>query len=252
MHDADAYLRYAQTLAERARPARRFLPWITIVVEEHEHALLHRDGRFERVLSAGRHRLWGDHLRVVRLDRRRQLQEIPAQELQTADGVTIKVSAQIAWSIADPRAAVSRDADHRTTLYALAQQAVRTVVSARELARLATEREAIADAMREAMAAEAGAIGLAIHAAALKDVMPNAETRKALAAVAFARQEGLAALEKARGEQAALRVLSNAARLLAEQPALAQLKGLQVLAEGLRGGAHVVVNTGPTGVIPLS
>jgi regulator of protease activity HflC (stomatin/prohibitin superfamily) len=188
---------------------------------------------------------------LARLDRRRQIMEIPAQELPTADGVTVKVTAQVTWQIVDAVAAISRDANYQTVLYVAAQQAVRAAVSARSLEQLVSERAAIAAAMREAMTAEAAAVGVTIHAAALKDVMPNAETRKALAAAAIARQEALAALEKARGEQATLRALTNAARLIAEQPALAQLKGLQALAEGLRGGANIVVNAAEAGLLPV-
>lgn len=241
-----------QALAYRA-PSRgpRLLPWSTELVDEHEHALLYRDGRLVGVLAPGVHRLWGRRVRVQRLDRRRRLLEVPAQELATADGVTIKATAQVTWSIVDPLAAVVRDADHGATLYAAAQQAVRAAISVRTLDRLASERPAIAAELREVMVAETETIGIEVHLAALKDVMINAETRKALAAVVIARQEGLAALEKARGEQASLRVLANAARLLAEQPALAQLKGLQVLSEGLRAGAQIVVNAGDGGLLPL-
>ena len=250
MHDIHAL--YAHAYGQRTAHLPRLLPWSTELVGEHEHVLLYRRGILVGVLPPGLHRLWGRYVRITRLDRRRQLLEIPVQELPTADGVTIKVTAQVAWRIADPVAAVARDADHRLTLYALAQQAVRAAVAKRQLEQLATERAAIAGELRAAIAEEATAIGIEIHLATVKDVMPNAETRKAMAAVVIARQEGLAALEKARGEQASLRVLSNAARLLAEQPALAQLKGLQVLAEGLRAGAHIVVNAGGGNVLPIA
>ena len=49
-----------------------------------------------------------------------------------------------------------------------------------------------------------------------------------------AKQESLAGLEKARGEAAAMRVMANAARAFDQNPALMQLKFLQVL-EGNSG-----------------
>lgn len=252
MYDINQIHAYAYGHSQRpAIRIPRVLPWTTEVVGEHEFALLYRAGRFERPLAPGLHRLWGRHLQVVRLDRRRQLLEVPAQELPTADGVTVKVTAQVAWSISDPVAAVGRDADHRQTLYTAAQQAVRAALAVHALAGLAAQRAAIAVAMRDAVAGAVAGIGLVVHEAALKDIMPNAETRKAMAAVAFAKAEALAALEKARGEQAALRALANAARLVREQPELAQVRSLQVLAEGLRGGASLVVNTGTGAVIPV-
>lgn len=226
-----------------SRPRLRLLPWATVEVGEHEFALMYRRGALVRQLPSGVHRLWGRHVRIARLDRRRQLLEVPAQELTTADGVTIKVTAQVAWQIADPVAALARDADHRQTLYAAAQQAARTAVAMHPLGAIASRRAEIAVAMVAAVSVAVAEIGLFVHAAMLKDMMPNAETRKAMAAVAFARLEALAALEKARGEQAALRALANAARLIREQPELARIRGLQVLAEGLRGGGKMVVST---------
>lgn len=251
MHPIDPET-YATYFAPRRRwNLPRLLPWRTEVVSEHEHALLYRSGRLVGTLPAGAHRLWGRHVEVRRLDRRRQLLAVPTQELPTADGVTVKVTAEVTYSITDPIVLVRQDGNHLRTLYAAAQQAVRLAVVAQDLDRLNAERPAVATAMGEAMIPSAAAIGITIHDAALKDVMPNAETRRALAAVAIAKQEALAALEKARGEQASLRALANAARLIAEQPALAQLKGLQVLADGMRGGAQIVVNAGDAGLVPI-
>ena len=52
----------------------------------------------------------------------------------------------------------------------------------------------------------------------------------------------LAALERARGEHAALRSLANAARLLDEHPSLVQLKTLQVVGDALaKGGSTIVI-----------
>ncbi len=241
-----------QFYTRTSRPMLRLLPWRTVVINEHEFALHYRDGHCVGQLPTGLHRLWGRHSYVVSLDRRRQLLDIPAQELATADGVTLKVTAQVAWQIMDPLAAITRDADHHQTLYAAAQQAVRAAAAAHPLASINAQRSAIAQSMRECISVTVQGIGLTIHEAVLKDVMPSAETRKAMAAVAFAKQEALASLEKARGEQAALRALANAARLMKEQPELAQVRGLQILSEGLRAGASVVVNTNATGLLPAA
>jgi hypothetical protein len=50
-----------------------------------------------------------------------------------------------------------------------------------------------------------------------------AELKRAFGEVLKAKQEGQAALERARGESAALRNLANAARVLEGNPALSQL-----------------------------
>ncbi|WP_460433406.1 SPFH domain-containing protein, partial [Angustibacter speluncae] len=80
--------------------------------------------------------------------------------------------------------------------------------------------------------------GLAVEDVALRDVVVPGEVRRAVLAVATARQEGVAALERARGETAALRALANGARVLAEHPELARLRLAQ--AAGEAGGTVVV------------
>lgn len=63
-------------------------------------------------------------------------------------------------------------------------------------------------------------------------------------AVATARAQGLAALERARSEVASTRALANAAKLVASQPGLLQLRTLQAVEAG---GATVVLSADPSG-----
>jgi regulator of protease activity HflC (stomatin/prohibitin superfamily) len=74
------------------------------------------------------------------------------------------------------------------------------------------------------------------------------ELRKAFAEVLKARQEGQAALERARGESAALRNLANAARLIEGQPALATLRFLQTLEAS--GAGQTLVMSDLTALLP--
>jgi hypothetical protein len=66
----------------------------------------------------------------------------------------------------------------------------------------------------------------------VKDIMFPGELKNVFAKVLKAKKEGLAVLEKARGETAALRNLANAAKMLEGNPALMQLRILQSLDTG--------------------
>jgi len=77
----------------------------------------------------------------------------------------------------------------------------------------------------------ASRLGLELVQADVKDLTLPGDLKKLFTQVTKARQEGLAALERARGETAALRSLANAARLVQDNPALMQLRLLQVLGE---------------------
>jgi regulator of protease activity HflC (stomatin/prohibitin superfamily) len=74
------------------------------------------------------------------------------------------------------------------------------------------------------------------------------EMKKAFAQVVKAQKDGQAALEKARGETAALRSLANAARMMDDNPNLLQLRALQALADS---GGNTLVLGMPNGSIPL-
>ena len=71
--------------------------------------------------------------------------------------------------------------------------------------------------------------GTRLDALLVTSVTLPPEVRKMFTEVERARREGLAQLERARGEQAALRALANAARNLADNPQLAQLRMLQTM-----------------------
>lgn len=64
------------------------------------------------------------------------------------------------------------------------------------------------------------------------------------------RKEGLAALERARGETAALRNLANAARMIENNPALMQVRLLQHLSE-TPGNTLILGVPGSTMPVPV-
>ena len=67
--------------------------------------------------------------------------------------------------------------------------------------------------------------------------------KEIFAQVVNARKEGLAALEKARGETAAMRNLANAARMMESNPNLMQLRLLQAL--GKSSGNTLILGMPP-------
>lgn len=75
------------------------------------------------------------------------------------------------------------------------------------------------------------AFGLRLISADVKDIMLSGKLKEIFAQVVNARQEGLAALERARGETAALRNLANAAKMIDANPNLMQLRLVQTLGE---------------------
>lgn len=224
-----------------APPGRR------VVVNPWERALLFRNGALVRTLDPGAYRHWARGYTLRRVDVRPWVLQVPTQEVPTADGVTVKVTAAGRVRVADPVIYVTASQDPVASVYLAVQVALRELVGARRVEELVA---ACAEAGRELTQAVRGVteLGLELDQLELKDIILPADLKRAQAQVLIARAEGLAALERARGETAALRNLANAARLCADNPALLQLRLLQQLAAG--PGHTVVIGTPPLGTAP--
>jgi regulator of protease activity HflC (stomatin/prohibitin superfamily) len=86
-------------------------------------------------------------------------------------------------------------------------------------------------------------LGLEVHDVQVRDLMLAGNLRSAFADVVVARQQGLAALEKARGETAAIRNLANSAELMERHPGIMQLRLLQAVENS--PGNRVVIALDP-------
>lgn len=210
-----------------------------IIVPEWERVLLYKDGRYEELMGPGRHRRVRWRRRRVRVVIRPRQLVVPAQEVLTADGLSIKISLTAVVRVVDPRLWHEAVEEPDDFIYTALQIALREAVSRRTLDDVLTAREALSEALVGPVRLTAETVGVSLDRVAARDIMVPSELRRAAADVATARAHGMAALERARSEVAATRALANAARLVREQPALLQLRTLQAIESG---GATVVLH----------
>jgi regulator of protease activity HflC (stomatin/prohibitin superfamily) len=216
-------------------------PGRLVSVDHWERAVLFRAGALVATLDPGGHRRWRSKYTIRRVDLRPWVLTVPTQEVPTADGVNVKVTVAGRAQVADAVAFVTAVQDPHADLYLAVQVALREVVAGHTVDELLTGR---AELRAELTGAVRGLdeLGLAVDLLELKDIVLPAELKRARAEVVVARAQGLAALERARGETAALRSLANAARQAEGSPALLQLRLLQVAATP----GHTVVIGAPT------
>ena len=216
-----------------------------VTVNQWEQGLLFRHGRLETVLGPGPHRRWAGGFTLRAVDMRPWVVLVPTQEVPTADGTTVKVTVAGQARVADATAFVTAARDPEQALYLAVQVALRELVATTTVDELLTNR---GDVGGRLLAGIRGmdALGIAVDQLEVKDLILPGELKRAQAEVLVARAQGMAALERARGETAALRSLANAARMAADNPALVQLRLLQQL-EGATGHT-VVIGTPPLGV----
>ena len=204
----------------------------TTIVRSGERLLEYVDGTCRRVLEPGKHRLAKDAVvqRVVVLDR---LDVMAPQEVLTSDGVAVRVTTAVRWSVADPLRFVGAAADPFGLVYLAIQVALRDElvdVTAEDAVRRA--RRTLAETLVTASRTAGAEVGIAVRDVVVKDVILPHELRAAYVELVTARARGLAQLEAARAETAALRSLANGAKLLEDHPALARLRLVQALPHG--------------------
>ncbi len=202
-----------------------------ITIIEYEKGLKYTRGKFDTVLEPGQYWYTPFFVLIRKLDVRPRFVSITGQEVLSSDGVTLKVSLAASFAIADPNVAVNKIHNFQEALYIELQLALREIVGSSEIEAVLENRGELSKKLMEMTMDKVKEFGLRLVSADVKDIMLPGKLKEIFAQVVSARQEALAALEKARGETAALRNLANAAKMLDTHPNLMQLRLIQTLGE---------------------
>lgn len=220
-----------------------------IIIFEFERGLKYRKGQFKGVLGPGRYRYRPKITTIRKVDIRPRFTSITGQEVLSADGITLKVSIAANYHVADPVKAVNTVQNYDDALYQELQLALREIIGIVDIETVLSKRSELSKQLMALTEAKANALGLALVSVNVKDIMFPGKLKEMFAQVANAKQEGLAALEKARSETAALRSLANAARMLDDNPNLMQLRLVQALGES---SGNTLVLGMPNQSMPIS
>lgn len=202
-----------------------------ITIFEYEKGLKYAKGKFKSVVGPGQHWYIPYFTSIRKIDVRPRFISITGQEVLSSDGVTIKVSLAANYEITDPNIAINKVMSYEQALYLELQLALREIIGAVDIDTLLNGRNEISNKLMDIMAPKISELGLKLISVNLKDIMFPGKLKEIFAQVVNAKKEGLAALERARGETASLRNLANAAKMIEGNPNLMQLRLVQALGE---------------------
>jgi regulator of protease activity HflC (stomatin/prohibitin superfamily) len=233
--------------------------FVTAIIYAPSVGLHYRDGRFARLLEPGRHALF-DPFRRAKIVIVSTVQHPMTSEVSvmSADQFAFKIILAPALRITDPQLFHESQPAQAPDVYIIPGNEhvpVQRQIAAAAIAVVATMKlpDVLADAAALPRAIEAAldgqTPGVRIDQLLVTAINLPPETRKMFTDVERARLEALAGIERARGEQAAMRVLANAARSMADNPALANLRLLKTI-EASKGPTTIVFGTAPTGFTP--
>jgi regulator of protease activity HflC (stomatin/prohibitin superfamily) len=228
-----------------------------VTVYDYEAGLKFVQGKLVETLPPGRYIKGGflsaaDDTIIERVDMREQTFAVAGQEILTQDNLPVRVTVVVRWRIGDAALQKRTAASPATRLYETVQVFLRKRVGVTTLDALLADREQVTAGAVGELEAEAAKAGLVLIAIDMRDLTLVGGAKQAYADLWRAQKEGLSALERARGELAALRTLANAARMLKGNPELMNLRLLQALNGQPGKAAPTVVLGGGGGLLPVS
>ena len=139
--------------------------------------------------------------RVVRVDLRTQVLEVPRQEVITKDNSPTNVDAIIYIKVVDGMSAVFRVQDYHVATVWLAQTTLRSVIGDMELDEILYNRERINTRLRDILDEATDKWGVRVEAVEIKEVDPVGPVKTAMEEQTAAERQRRAAVLRADGEK---------------------------------------------------
>ena len=199
------------------------------ILREYERGVVFQLGRFWRVKGPGMVILIPGIQKMVRIDLRIVVMDVPPQDVISLDNVTLKVNALLYFRVVDPQRAVIQVENFLAATSQLAQTTLRAVLGKHTLDEMLSERERLNLDLQKILDGQTDAWGIKVTNVEIKHVDLNATMIRAIARQAEAERERRAKVIHAEGELQAAEKLAQAAEILAQQPLAIQLRYLETL-----------------------
>jgi regulator of protease activity HflC (stomatin/prohibitin superfamily) len=201
------------------------------VIQEYESGVIFRLGRFAEVKRAGLNWIVPGVDRMVKVDLRTVVRDVPPQDVITRDNVSLKVSAVIYFRVIDAEKAVIQVENFLYATSQLSQTTLRSTLGKLDLDDLLAQREKINKELQQVLDLHTEPWGIKVTAVEVKAIDLPPEMQRAMARQAEAERERRAKVIAAEGEYQAAEKLGMAADVIQAHPSALQLRYLQTLVE---------------------
>ncbi|MCI4329252.1 MAG: SPFH/Band 7/PHB domain protein [Thermoplasmata archaeon] len=191
-------------------------------VQPYQQGVVTRFGSYRGLINPGLN-IISPLSKVVRIDLRTQVLEVPRQEVITKDNSPTNVDAIIYIKVVDASKAIFQVQDYHVATVALAQTTLRSIVGDMELDEVLYNRDRINTRLRDILDEATDRWGVRVEAVEIKEVDPVGPVKAAMEEQTSAERQRRAAVLRADGEK-------RSAILVAE----GQKRSRILQAEGLR------------------
>ena len=201
------------------------------VLREYQRGVIFLLGRFWKVKGPGLIIVIPGIQKMIRVDLRTIVMDVPTQDVISRDNVSVKVSAVVYFRVLDPERAIIQVENRVEATSQLAQTTLRSVLGRHELDDMLAERDKLNADIQVILDQNTEAWGIKVTNVEIKHVDLDESMIRAIAAQAEAERARRAKVIHAEGEFQASQKLAQAAKVLASESQALQLRYLQTLTE---------------------
>jgi regulator of protease activity HflC (stomatin/prohibitin superfamily) len=202
------------------------------VIKQYERGVVFRFGRvIDKPKGPGLAAIMPVADRLRKVNMQIVTMPVPAQEGITRDNVTVRVDAVVYFRVVDAAKALITVQDYQYAVALVAQTSLRSIIGKSNLDDLLSNREPLNQGMELMLETPAAGWGVDIDRVEIKDVALPESMKRSMARQAEADRERRARIITADGEFQASQKLSDAAKIMSENPAALQLRLLQTIVE---------------------
>ncbi|CAN8097761.1 unnamed protein product [Discula destructiva] len=190
--------------------------------------LVTKFGRFYKAVDPGLVKINPLSERIIQVDVKIQIVEVPKQVCMTKDNVTLHLTSVIYYHIISPHKAAFGITNVRQALIERTQTTLRHVVGARILQDVIERREEIAQSIGEIIEEVAAGWGVQVESMLIKDIVFSQELQESLSMAASAKRIGESKIIAAKAEVESAKLMRQAADILSSAPAM-QIRYLEAM-----------------------
>jgi regulator of protease activity HflC (stomatin/prohibitin superfamily) len=199
------------------------------ILREYERGVVFLLGRFHKVKGPGLIVIIPGVQKMVRVDLRTVVMDVPSQDVISRDNVSVKVSAVVYFRVVDPQKSIIQVENFLAATSQFAQTTLRSVLGKHELDEMLAEREKLNLDIQKVLDIQTDAWGIKVANVEIKHVDIDESMIRAIARQAEAERERRAKVIHAEGELQASEKLTQAAQTLSQHAGAMQLRYLQTL-----------------------
>ncbi len=169
------------------------------VVRPYERGLIERLGKFRKEVSSGLHMIVPFFDKMIKVDMRERVIDVPPQEVITKDNVIVTVDAVIYYEVTDAYRVIYNVSNFDMATVKLAQTNLRNVIGELELDQTLTSREKINLKLREVLDEATDKWGVRITRVEIKKIDPPKDIMEAMSKQMKAERTKRAAILEAEG-----------------------------------------------------